>query len=430
VSRANIFGIRRSWFRVPEARRGTPLTRSRTDRVVAGVAGGAAARFGIDPVLLRIGFVIFSVAGGTGAVIYMLAWLLVPAEGEKESLAVVALRDRRQTSLVAAVTVLTLAGLLFLRALGLWFNNGLIFPAVLAAAGLAVIWRQAGEEDKAPLARVLAQLPWVGSPGAPHDRLRRVAVARVMLGAGLVVGGVTAFLATTHAFAALREGVVATVGIVGGMALIFGPWWLRLVRELAEERRDRIRSDERAEVAARVHDSVLQTLALIQRQADDPRAVMSLARGQERELRSWLYGAPPEAADERFRSALDRAGEEVEQLHGVTVDAVTVGDCEMDEQLGAVVAAAREAMTNAAKWSGTRSISVYAEVEDDRVSVFVRDRGAGFDPTSIGPGHQGIAHSIKGRMQRHGGTAVVTSTPGEGTEVELRVPRTGKSDAA
>lgn len=176
-------------------------------------------------------------------------------------------------------------------------------------------------------------------------------------------------------------------------------------------------------MATRVHDSVLQTLALIQRQSGDQRAVVSLARRQERELRDWLYGEPSDVVDGSFRSAVDRAARQVEETHGVTVDAVIVGDAPLDDSLAATAAAAKEAMVNAAKWSGTTAVSLYAEVEPTRVSVFVRDRGVGFDPTRVGGDHHGISQSIEARMQRHGGMAVVQSEPGRGTEVRLVMER-------
>jgi len=170
-----------------------------------------------------------------------------------------------------------------------------------------------------------------------------------------------------------------------------------------------------------VHDSVLQTLALIQRHAEEPRRVASLARRQERELRGWLYADQPLGEDtSSLLAALSAAAADVEELYGVRVEIASAGDATPD---GALVLAAREAMTNAAKFAGVEEIDVYAEVGEDEVAVFVRDRGVGFDPAAIPDGRQGVRESIKGRLERAGGTAVVTSTPGEGTEVELRVRR-------
>jgi signal transduction histidine kinase len=293
-----------------------------------------------------------------------------------------------------------------------WFNDAVVWPVALAGFGLVVIWRQADDDDRSSLA---------GRTGRFDVHSRRMALGRMVIGVVLVIGGVSAFLAASNAFTAIRQGVLASATIVAGLAIVSGPWWLRLGRELARERRDRIRSEERADMAAHLHDSVLQTLALIQRRADDPRAVVAMARRQERELRGWLYETSPSEGPDTFAAALGRVAEEVEGLHGVQADVVTVGDEPMDERLGALLAAAREAMVNAAKWSGVTTVSVYGEARDGEVSVYVRDWGKGFDPEAVGPDHRGIRDSIRGRMARHGGTTEVRSTIGEGTEVQLRM---------
>jgi signal transduction histidine kinase len=198
---------------------------------------------------------------------------------------------------------------------------------------------------------------------------------------------------------------------------------LRLGSSLSFERAARIREQERAEVAAHLHDSVLQTLALIQKRAGDPRQVAGLARRQERELRSWLLKRPGEAEEDSVAVALERAAAEVEELHGVPIEVVTVGDAPLSGGLEAVVQAAREAMTNAAKFAGSERVDLYAEVADDRVEVFVRDRGVGFDPDGIPADRRGVRDSIIARMERHHGRAAVKSSPGGGTEVELVMER-------
>jgi signal transduction histidine kinase len=397
--------------------------------VLGGVCGGVARAFGLDPLVVRVAVVALTLAGGTGAVAYVAAWLFLPLEGEQESLAHAAARNpKRDVGEALAVASIILGVVLLLRQTDLWFNDAVVWPVALAGFGLAVIWRQAEDDDRPSLTQVVGRLPRPGSSAPQPEpavdvRSRRAALARVVVGVALVVIGVSAFLAASNAFSAIRQAVLATAGIVAGLALISGPWWLRLGRDLARERRERIRSEERAEVAAHLHDSVLQTLALIQRTADDPRAVVAMARRQERELRGWLYENQHAAAPGTLSAALSAVSEEVESLHGATVDVVTVGDCPLDERLSALVAAAREAMVNAAKWSGVTAVSVYAEVREGEVSVYVRDWGSGFDLQAVGPDHHGIRESITGRMQRHGGSAVMRTAPGEGTEVQLRMSR-------
>jgi signal transduction histidine kinase len=261
--------------------------------------------------------------------------------------------------------------------------------------------------------------------GIGPPRSWRVLVLRIAVGLALAAGGTAALLLGTNR-AVLRP-LGGVFLLVAGAVVAFGPWWLHVVRDLLDERHARALAEERADMAARVHDSVLQTLALIQRRADQPQQVVSLARSQERELRSWLFEghAPGSSADgdTMLGAAVQRIQEEVEALHEVPVDAVVVGDCPLDDDLRSLVAAGREATVNAAKWSGATVVSMFVEVEPDSVSMFVRDRGRGFDPDAVAPDRRGLAESIAGRMARHGGSADVRSAPGQGTEVELRMPR-------
>lgn len=398
------------------------LCRSSDDRVVAGVAAGLAHRLGIAPVVVRCAFVVLTLAAGTGAMLYVLGWLLLPDRDAPESIGQTALRERQDSRAVLALGMLVLGGLLLLRETGVWFGDAVVWPVALAAVGLYVIWRQADPEERAPLTRLAVGLPRSGAAAAAHLRPGR-SLVRVVPGVLLVAAGVAVFLAANDALESARQGILGTAAVVTGLALISAPWWWRLARALAAERRERIRSEERAELAARVHDSVLQTLTLIQRSAGDAGAVTRLARRQERELRSWLYPAPARAQGESLAAAVSAVGAEVEDVHAVAVEVVTVGDCPVDDGVDALVQAAREALVNAARHSGAAAVSLYSEVEPERVTVFVRDRGAGFDPAAVGPDRRGIAESIVGRMQRHGGTAAVRSRPGEGTEVELVLPR-------
>jgi signal transduction histidine kinase len=271
----------------------------------------------------------------------------------------------------------------------------------------------------------------------------RAMVVRVVAGVLFVAAGIAVFLLGQLNLGQLQFGVLAVLATVVGIAVLTVPWWVRLVRELGEERRERIVESERAEIAAHLHDSVLQTLALIQRQAADPREVQRLARGQERELRNWLYGptgygrggTKVATLDEQLSVALGAAAAEVEDTYAVTVNPVFVGDAPLDDALRALVLAAREAIVNAAKHAGVGEISVYVEVEssgddtadgrpdeDAVVHVFVRDRGKGFDPDTVPEDRHGLADSIRRRVERHHGSVRLRSAPGEGTEVHLAIP--------
>jgi signal transduction histidine kinase len=380
-----------------------PLRRDPTHGYIAGVCSGFAARLGIDPMLIRIGFVLTLAAGGVGIPLYVIGWALIPAEGPERPV-VSRLLNRRDTWLVAAgMACLTLAAVLLLRNWGLWFGDKIIWPAVIAAGGGAVIWRQS---QTAPEAKAQpAQLP-------------REAVNRAGVGAALVIGGALLFLSLNDSLAPARDVILPVAVVLIAFTIILAPWWIRLVRGLASERSARIRSQERAEVAAHLHDSVLQTLALVQKRADDPREVAALARRQERELRAWLNNTRPSGTD-TLAGALESAAAEVEADHHVPIEVVTVGDGPLDERAAALVAAAREALVNASKFAGPEPIALYAEVENGRAEVFVRDRGPGFDPDEAPADRRGVRDSIIARMERHGGRATVHSNPGYGTEVEL-----------
>jgi len=249
-------------------------------------------------------------------------------------------------------------------------------------------------------------------------------LARLMLGGVLVVGGVAIFLAASDAVASTGGGLVAMLVTGMGVALILGPWIVRQAQQLTEERRERIRSQERAEVAAHLHDSVLQTLAMIQR-SDSSRRMVSLARSQERELRAWLYGANERESAERLQPMFEEVAARIEQMYEMPVELVVVGDTLVDDQVRALSQASYEALQNAARHSSADVVAMYVEVEPDAITVFVRDEGKGFDPKAIPEDRRGICDSIVGRMQRHGGYATVRSEPGAGTEIELQMRREG-----
>jgi signal transduction histidine kinase len=399
---------------------GGPLRRDPADRLAGGVAAGVAAWKGISVITVRIVFVLITlVTGGFGVPLYVAAWLLIPAAGEDSSIGSRARSDSRGIALAAGLAS-ALAFLLFVVGV---FNSGWpsswAWPQVFTVAGLALIWRNASADEQATLRRLAEPLSGAASPARPG---RRSAIRLTV--AGLLVFGGAGWLASAHESLSLLRPLGGVVLVIAGLVLLLGPWWLRIARDLVLERQARVRAEERADIAARVHDSVLQTLALIQRRADDPQRVVWLARMQERELRSWLFeGRSPDEADVTTLAAgIRQVQQDVESRYGVQVEAVTVGDCELDENLNALLAAAREATVNAAKWSGASVISLFAEVEPDSVSIVVRDRGKGFDPSAVPEDRKGLAESVHGRMSRRGGTAIVTSAVGEGTKVSLKMP--------
>ena len=200
----------------------------------------------------------------------------------------------------------------------------------------------------------------------------------------LVVGAALLFLSSNDILGGLRDAALTAVVVVVAVGLILAPFLWRLGRNLATERAERIRSQERAELAAHLHDSVLQTLTLMQKRAGDPREVAALARRQERELRDWLGGDGPRSTEESLAAALRSAAEAVEDDHRVAIEVVVVGDCELDERAEAVLGAAREALQNAAKHAAEPGpIRVYAEVGDASIEVFVRDHGPGFELADV-----------------------------------------------
>jgi signal transduction histidine kinase len=317
--------------------------------------------------------------------------------------------------------------LLLVRTAGPWPGDAVVWPLAVAAVGAFLIWR-------APAVAPRRRHGWAAhtpaSPPSPRPSaaraLRRPEVSRGGLGVALVLAGGVAFLWANGAIRPAGEVVLAGLVVLVAIALIFAPSWRRLARSLAAEKAERIRSQERADVGAHLHDSVLQTLTLIQQNAVDPDQVTSLARRQERELRSWLADEDPAEAARRLAPALEVAAAEVEEIAGGSVEVVSVGDCPLDERAAAVVAAAREAMLNAAKFGGGGPVSVFAEVGQDGIRVFVRDRGPGFDPTAAPAARRGVRESIVGRMNRAGGRATVRSSPAGGTEVEITLSGEGR----
>lgn len=375
--------------------------------MLGGVCAGIARYLGIDVVVVRVIVVMATAMGGIGIVLYGLAWVLMPVAPSAGGTNRVP--TARAQGAAIALIVIGVVGLM--KVVGLHITAVRLWPIVLGACGMALVWRSAvaypGAEGRGP-----------GSLLEYLRNMRRIDVPRIAVGALLVAFASAAALHSIGTLHSLGAAIAAVAIVTSVLGLLFGPWFLRLGRSLASERSARIREQERAEMAAHLHDSVLQTLALIQTRAQDAHEVASLARRQERELRRWLFDRSPAGGDS-IKAVMERAAAEVEELHGVPVEVVVVGDVPVDTRLDAVVQAAREAMTNAAKFAGGGRIDLYVEAGEGGVEAFVRDRGVGFDPAAVPEDRRGVRDSIVARMQRHGGRGVVHSAPGEGTEVEL-----------
>lgn len=399
------------------------------DRLGAGVCEGLGRHLGVDPMVLRLAFVVLALANGVGVLGYLLLWGLVPVEaatpiGARPE-AVRPTADR-----AVGVGLITVGVVALMGNVGLVLPAGLVWSVGVSAAGFALVWARTsdqGRERWMGLAR--------GRSSAPVDTVARgrVVVLRALAGGSLLVVGLALLLASGGLLSSVGQVGLAVAATGVGVALLLGPWIVRLWRDLDDERRQRIRSEERSDMAAHLHDSVLQTLTLIQRHADDaPGRARMLARRQERELRAWLFDerAPVEGRPARLLAALESVVTEVEDRHEVEVDLVVVGDAPLDRPLEGLVAAVREAAHNAARHAGVPEVSVYVEVEAERISAYVRDRGKGFDLAAVEPGRLGVRESIIARMARVGGRAEVHSTLGEGTEVALEVPHASTEGAA
>lgn len=397
---------------------------------LGGVAAGVAQHLGWPVSRVRIGFALLAAANGAGILLYAALWLRLPTAPSAEPAPGLAAAERggRRTTrrgladVGPAVALVALGiGALFVAQLVL--GTGLVlWILVLGLGGVALIWRQADESSRER---------WRDSTGR-IDPVRALvgdggwaAWSRIVLGVLMLVTALVLFALRSGRLSVAVDVLLATgLGLVG-VLLVLGPWLVRLLNDLGEERAQRVRSQERADVAAHLHDSVLQTLALIQKNSADPAQVARLARAQERDLRSWLFEET--APSGSLSAALAALAAEVEADHNVTVEVVTVGDLVLDERTQPVLLATREAVVNAAKHAGSGRVDVYAEVSPSQLEVFVKDRGRGFDPDAVAADRHGVRGSIVDRMERHGGTARVTSRPGEGTEVVLKMTREDKS---
>lgn len=385
-------------------------------RLVGGVATGVAEHFGVPVLYVRLAFIVATWLHGMGVIAYLLLWRFLPLQRpdlapglESATRRGLRTRSRPGTTEIAQTIALGAVGvgvLLLIQSTGRGIGGNLFGPLLVGVVGLAVIWRQYDD------------VAW----GRWMRETRGWALAsRLAAGGVLVVLAALFFLTQEGGWGAALDLAAALVIALLGVLLILGPWVVRLLGDLSQERRERVRSQERADVAAHLHDSVLQTLALLQKNAGDSAAVATLARRQERELRAWLYGDDEQPGDSLV-AALRAIAADVEDTHHVPVEVIAVGDTPLDPDTTALARAAREAVVNAAKHAHVDRIDVYAECGGTAAEVFVRDRGVGFDPDAIADDRMGVRGSIVDRLERHGGTASVRSAPGEGTEVALRLP--------
>ncbi|MEM7337368.1 MAG: PspC domain-containing protein [Actinomycetota bacterium] len=378
---------------------------------LGGVAAGIANEIGVQPLVIRVSFVVLALAGGWGLVLYAGAWLalVVLSTGPTAPYAPIP-KGASALHRHVAVAMIVLGLLLFLRTQAAGFIDQIVFPGAFVLTGFLVAWTRAqGERGLWSVARI---------------------------GAGVVVGvgGMIAFLALSSNIISTLLVLIVALAVVSGITLVVAPSLARIGRDLDQERQQRVRADERARMAAHLHDSVLQTLALIQRHADDADRTARLARQQERELRLWLYQEPgdqPEAGRVRLTTALEKMAAELDARYGTPIKVIVVNDSADFEPttIEPLLAAAGEACVNAATHSDTRQIDVFAECGSDRIELFVRDTGQGFDMDAAAQSNRrGISESIVGRMTRAGGSASVHSEPGAGTEVELVLPLAPATD--
>ncbi|MGH1504715.1 MAG: ATP-binding protein [Acidimicrobiales bacterium] len=372
----------------------------RDDRIVGGLAAGVAREIGVDPIWVRLAFVVLFAVGGWGALLYAVGWGATAAVEHSSS-------PPRTEPVAKGATPRD-------RQLGLWL---IVIGLVIVADRLTIV----PARHLWPCAVVAAGVVLARRPlraGAPT----RWGPLQVVAGLVMAVSGVGLFVVNVIGRGTALE---ATVGVGAALVLVVAaaaPWWWGLVRSLDAERQARARSEERAEVAAHLHDSVLQTLVLIQK-SDDPTAMAQLARRQERELRNWLDPDRVSRHGGSLRGVIDDLASGCEADWGVRVEVVVVGDCTLDDTVAAAVAAAREAVVNAAKHAGVDRVDLYAEVSEDQLELFVRDAGPGFDLEQVDGDRRGLRHSIVGRVERVGGSAAIHTAPGEGTEIEIHVPR-------
>lgn len=365
--------------------------------MVAGVCSGASEWSGIDVASVRLGFLVLTVAGGVGLVLYGIGWLILPLRSPDESDPPLPTTDPVERLAALAVIV---GAMVIARSVGIWFTDMIAVIGITVSVGIALVWGQADS-----LAELGGRRP-----------------VRIAVGIILVVAGMVAVVVSSDDLTSTSRMVGAAMMASVGVAFLFGAQLARLSDERDREQRARIREEERSAIAAHLHDGVLQTLALIQKSVDDPAHVGQLARRQERELRQWLHGDVT-APNGRLASTLADEIAGVEAEYEIPIEVVCVGDAGLDEGTLALIGAVREAAVNASSHSGAPKADVFVEVDHSEIHAFVRDRGCGFDVDHRPNGRRGIRDSMIGRMERAGGSCEIRTSPGEGTEVRFHLPR-------
>ena len=390
-----------------------PLARDRDGGLVAGVCAGVAAHLGVRSSAVRWTAAALTLLGGAAVPAYLFLWAVLPGRvspGAQAAPGQSAQESERSRwlALVLLGAVGVAAGIALLvptSSLG----GSLLVPGLVIAVGAVIAWSTL---DRA------GRQAWLGEavPTAPSAASGWL---RTGLGAALALIGILVLVTRGQSLSGIWDSLLAAVAVLLGMAFILAPWGVRLWGDLRREQEASARASERADIAAHLHDSVLQTLALIQRQSTDPIAVTRLARAQERELRSWLY-AGPEGSEASLAPAVTAAAHDVEDLHGVPIELVVTGDRPLEAHGQALVAAFREALLNAVR-HGEAPVTAYVEIGPQGVEAFVRDRGTGFDLEGVPADRLGVRQSIIARMERHGGAARIRRRE-DGTEVELTLP--------
>ncbi len=388
---------------VPEVTR-PPLVRPSQNRMVAGVCAGVSQHLGIPLNVLRA-LTAIAIVTGPGLPVYGFLWLtmprsdappVVPTDGKFSF-------SPRQT-IVAGVIVLVFGGIFVGRTVQSHVSLGVTVPVMAIIGGAVIAWSRLESPQRRQ---------WLRS-----DIGDRQSLLRFGAGAVLVIGGLVLLISQGRGLGGLLDVTLAAIVVLVGFGLIATPFAVRLWGSLRAAQAERIMATQKADIAAHLHDSVLQTLALIQRRSGDAQAVQLLARAQERELREWLYDED-RRGDVQLAALVKETAAEVEERHGIPIDVVVSGDGPLDEGREALLGALREATANAVRHASP-PVSVYVEVTPQRVEAFVRDHGGGFDLDEVPDDRLGVRESIIGRMRRHGGSATIRRRD-DGTEVRLEL---------